>query len=226
MDKENYGLQEIQKNYIHTNSCIGLCRRSWTIELIHCSGADATSSRNAPSAVGEESNHGGAKRISRGVAQRVGRFSQRLAPQSLEAPGISNGRSPTTQRLPHGLRPRLPSGAYSVKSSIETERRQLKAADVKSAAFCRYVRQALNHTEFRSRGLPQRTVMPAGLLMRGAKTGHARPRWLVILAVDLHNLAIGGDIDVVFLAFATDLHLVYDLAVFPINLRREQLALR
>src|SRR5262245_28443719 len=54
------------------------------------------------------------------------RCSQRLAPQSLEAPGISNGRSPTTQRLPHGLRPRLPSGAFSVKSSIETEKRRPK----------------------------------------------------------------------------------------------------
>src|SRR5215813_8201283 len=88
------------------------------------------------------------------------------------------------------------------------------------------MRQALNHTEFRGRGLLQRMVMPTGPPMRGAKTGDARPQWSVILAVDLENLAIRSDIDVVFLALAPDLHLVLDLAVFPINLRREQLALR
>src|SRR5262245_23828534 len=86
--------------------------------------------------------------------------------------------------------------------------------------------QALNHTEFRGRGLLQRMVMPTGPPMRGAKTGDARPQWSVILAVDLENLAIRSDIDVVFLALAPDLHLVLDLAVFPINLRRDQLALR
>src|SRR6266540_1247620 len=62
--------------------------------------------------------------------------------------------------------------------------------------------------------------------MRGAKTGDARPQWSVILAVDLENLATRSDIDVVILAVAPDLHLVYDLAVFQILLRRKQLTLR
>jgi len=36
------------------------------------------------------------------------------------------------------------------------------------------MRQPLNHTEFRGRGLLERMIMPAGLPMRGAKTGDAR----------------------------------------------------
>src|SRR5262245_31129641 len=58
------------------------------------------------------------------------------------------------------------------------------------------------------------------------QTGDARPQCSVILAVDLDNLAIRSDIDVVFLTLAPDLHFVLDLAVFPIYLRREHLALR
>src|SRR5262245_34161911 len=79
---------------------------------------------------------------------------------------------------------------------------------------------------FGDKRMSVRMLRPAGLPMRGAKTGDAHQQWSVILAVDLDNLAIRSDIDVVFLALAPDLHLVLDLSVFPINLRREQLALR
>src|SRR5262245_36777856 len=48
----------------------------------------------------------------------------------------------------------------------------------------------------------------------------------VILPVYLENLATRSDIDVIILAVAPDLHLVYDLAVFQILLRPEQFTLR